>query len=166
MRTSQTTSRAFTLIELVLVLAIIATCAAVVAPFLGGFARGRVLPNTATQFAATARWCRTQAISEGVVYRLNFDAENGKWWVTKGEGKLFKPVTDEMGKEYVLPEGLVIETTLQPSDDGLYASFDPAGRSTAAAFRLKSGEQWIEVVCDTPLGAYRILPPGQSVMQP
>jgi prepilin-type N-terminal cleavage/methylation domain-containing protein len=165
MRATTTASRGFTLFELVLVMAIIAVCAAVVAPYLGGFARGRVLPNTATQFAATARWCRSQAISEGVTYRLNFDAENGKWWVTKGDGKIFKPVTDELGKEYVLPEGLVIETTLQPAEDGLYATFDPAGRSTTAAFKLKSGENWIEVVCDTPRSSYRILPPGQSVMQ-
>jgi type II secretion system protein H len=165
MRAFHTVSRGFTLFELVLVMAIIAVCAAVVAPYLGGFARGRVLPNTATQFAATARWCRSQAISEGVIYRLNFDAENGKWWVTKGDGKLFKAVTDEMGKEFVLPEGLVIETNLQPAEDGLYASFDPAGRTVPAAYRLKSGENWVEVVCETPLSSYRILPAGQSVMQ-
>ena len=153
----------FTLIELVLVLAIIAVCAAVVAPSLAGFTRGRVLPNTAAQFAATARWCRSQAISEGVTYRLNFDADAGKWWVTKGEGTVFKQVTDELGKEYPLPEGLVIKTDLQSAEDGLYASFDPAGRTQPAMFRLESGDNWVEVVCETPLSSYRILPPGQSV---
>jgi type II secretion system protein H len=163
--TRRSRNLAFTLIELVLVLAIIAVCASVVAPYLAGFTRGRVLPNTAAQFAATARWCRAQAIGEGVIYRLNFDADNGKWWVTKGEGKVFKEVPDEMGKEYTLPEGLVIKTDLQPSEDGLYVTFDPAGRTVAATFRLESGDNWIEVICDTPLSSYRILPPGQSASQ-
>jgi len=155
-------ARAFTLIELVLVLAIIAVCAAVVAPYLGGFARGRILPNTASEFVATARWCRLQAASEGATYRLNFDADQGKWWVTKGEGNVFKEVDDEMGRPYILPEGLVIKTNLQPADDGLYATFDAAGRTKPATFRFESGENWVEVICDTPLSAYRILPAGQS----
>lgn len=155
----------FTLIELLLVLAIIAICATVVAPSLAGFTRGRVLPNTAGQLAATARWCRSQAISEGLTYRLNFDADAGKWWVTKGQGTTFNPVTDELGRDYILPEGLVIKTNLKPADDGLYASFDPAGRTQPAAFRLESGSNWVEVACETSLSSYRILPPGESVMQ-
>src|ERR1041384_7735966 len=112
----------FTLIELVLVLAIICVCAMVVAPYLGGFTRGRVLPNTAAQFAATARWCRVQAITQGFSYRMNFDAGGGKWWVTKDDGTTglsFAEVPDEMGKEYTLPDGVLIETNLKPSEDGL-----------------------------------------------
>ena len=44
----------FTLMELVLVLAVIAICAAIAAPTLRGFAKGRLLPNTATELVTTA----------------------------------------------------------------------------------------------------------------
>ena len=101
----------FTLMELVLVLAVIAICAAIAAPNLRGFAKGRLLPNTATALVTTARWCRVQALSEGTEYRLNFDTMGGKWWVTKADdtGVTFANVTEEFGREYTVPEGITIQ---------------------------------------------------------
>src|SRR3954462_8563114 len=92
---------AFTLIEIVLVLMVIAICAMVAAPKLANFSKGRALPNSATALATTARWCRVQALSEGVTYRLNLDPTGNRYWVTKadGTGINFTQVTNDMGRE-------------------------------------------------------------------
>ena len=157
----------FTLMELVLVLVVIAICAAISAPNLRGFARGRTLPNTATALMTTARWCRVQALSDGVEYRLNLDAAASKWWVTKddGTGANFTDVTDDLGREYAMPEGVTIsDITFQgqmpAADVGTYISFRPGGKTDAAKITLSSGDFTVVVGCDTPLGSYRVLEGG------
>jgi prepilin-type N-terminal cleavage/methylation domain-containing protein len=69
--------RAFTLVELVLVMVVIAVVAAMVMPSLSGTARGRRLGDTANQIVALARMARTQSVTEGKMYRLNIDPNGG-----------------------------------------------------------------------------------------
>ena len=157
---------AFTLIELVLVMAIVAIVCMIAAPSLAGFTRGRVLPNSATQFAATARWCRAMAISDGLNYRLNIDAAGRYWWCSKdsGDGTTFVPINDQfMGQMYPLPAEVSIQPLdLVPNDNGLYVAFDPAGHTTPATFRLHYQDNWIDITCDTPLSSYHVLKPGEQ----
>ena len=157
----------FTLMELVLVLVVIAICAAIAAPNLRGFARGRTLPNTGTALMTTARWCRVQALSDGVEYRLNLDASAGKWWVTMddGTGTNFTDVTDDLGREYTMPEGVTIsDITFQgqipASDAGTFISFRPGGRTDVAQITLSSDNFNVVVGCDTPLGSYHMIEGG------
>ena len=150
------------MIELVLVLAILAICAMIAAPGLGGFARGRILPNTATDLVTTARWCRVQALSEGVTYRLNMDVDGRRWWVTKddGSGVNFTPVVADLGKEYTLGEGLVMETTILAVNGETYISFGPGGRTDVGTITLVVDPARATIACDTPLGTYHIVPPA------
>jgi Tfp pilus assembly protein FimT len=153
--------------ELVLVLVVIAICAAIAAPNLRGFAHGRKLPNTATALMTTARWCRVQALSDGVEYRLNLDASANKWWVTMddGTGTNFTDVTDDLGREYAIPEGVTIsditfQSQMPASDAGIFISFRPGGKTDAAKITLSSDNFTIAVGCDTPLGSYRVMEGG------
>ena len=154
----------FTLIELVLVLMIIAICAAIAAPTLSGFARGRALPNASIELVTTARWCRVKALSDGLQYRLNFDTTAGKWWVTKDDGNTaFADVTEDMGREYIVPEGVVIaniEFQTAPdarSDAGTYISFFPGGKTEVAKVTLTYEDHSAIIECDTPLGSYHVV---------
>jgi len=154
----------FTLMELVLVLVVIAICAAIVAPNLRGFAHGRTLPNTATALMTTARWCRVQALSDGLEYRLNLDTSAGKWWVTKddGTGANFTGVADDLGREYTMPEGVTIsdisfQSQMAASDAGTFISFRPGGRTDVAHITLSSDNFTVAVACDTPLGSYHVV---------
>jgi type II secretion system protein H len=154
----------FTLIELVLILAVIAICAAIAAPDLRGFAKGRMLPNTATALATTARWCRVQALSEGVEYRLNLDVPTGKWWVTKADdtGANFTTVPDDFGREFTIPEGIVIQsiafkTEVETSDQGAFISFRPGGQTDPATITLASANNSVQVACEAPLGSYHVV---------
>ena len=153
----------FTLMELVLVLLILAMCAAAAAPALRGFSRGRRLPNTAQELALAARWCRVQAISEGTTYRLNIGVKDSRYWVTKldPETQTYVPVkTDFMPEETVLPEGISIDTTIAADGDLQYISFDPAGRTDVATIELSAEGSVIDVSCDRPFGVYKVVSGG------
>jgi Tfp pilus assembly protein FimT len=143
----------------VLVLVIIAICAAVAAPTLSGSTRARALPNTATEFITTTRWCRVQALSDGVHYRLNLNVDEGKWSVTKddGTGINFIPVTNPMASEFKLPEGVSMEPNIKAVDGEVHIDFGPGGRTQVGSVRFIYGDASLEVKCDAPMGSYHLV---------
>src|SRR5208282_6345453 len=64
------TSRAFTLIELILVMTMMIIVLGVVFPSLEGFFHGRNLDNEARQFLSLTRYGQSRAISEGIPVEL------------------------------------------------------------------------------------------------
>lgn len=64
------TKRAFTLIELILVMTVMIVALAIIFPSLEGFSRGRSLDNEARQFLELTRYGQSRAISEGVPVEL------------------------------------------------------------------------------------------------
>src|SRR5207249_1124035 len=89
------TSRAFTLIELILVMALLAVVLAISAPSLSRFFRSRSLDSEARRFMALTRAAQSRAVSEGVpmvlwlatkehAYGLN-GAKSFGWRGTRGE---------------------------------------------------------------------------------
>lgn len=67
----------FTLIELILVMALLTMTAAVSAPVLSRFFRGRALDSEARRLLALTREAQSRAVSEGVPVDLWVDAEKG-----------------------------------------------------------------------------------------
>lgn len=71
-------TRAFTLIELVLVLALLVVAVSIVAPHMSGFIRGQALDSEARRLAAVLHAGQARAISEGMPMVLWIDAkQNG-----------------------------------------------------------------------------------------
>src|ERR1043165_7901245 len=66
--------QAFTLIELILVMAILSIVLAVAAPSLSNFFRGRSLDSEARRFVALTRYGQSRAVSEGVPMVLWLDS--------------------------------------------------------------------------------------------
>jgi hypothetical protein len=131
----------------------------VAGPKLGNFARGRALPNAAIELATTARWCRVMALNDGVKYRLNLDADEGRYWVTKddGTGLNFTEVTSEMGRETFLPEGIVMSCPDIPvEEDGVYLTFSPGGQKDIGVITLMSDSRTLNITCETPSAPYRV----------
>jgi len=72
-------ARAFTLIELLLVLSLLSVVIAVESPTLARFFRGRNLDAEAQRFLALTRYGQNRAVAEGIPMVLWMDAENGQY---------------------------------------------------------------------------------------
>jgi type II secretion system protein H len=150
--------RGFTLLELVLVLVIISAALAMVAPALRGWNRGSRLYDTATEFAAAARWARTQAISTGRVHRLRVDPATASYWVMSQRGEEFVDEDLDLGRLTTLPEGFAIELTGQQGKPIEYVEFDPAGGTQPAQARIESDQgKWLLVQCLSPADRFRVV---------
>jgi type II secretion system protein H len=126
----------FTLLELVLVMAIIAILSAIVIPSLSGFSRGRKLSNVTGHLIAVANVARAHAMIDGVVYRLNFDLNTKRYWLTVQQDDGSFANGDEQDLNYTIPDGIDIGTDLPAQSDGTYVEFQPSGRVSTATIRL------------------------------
>ena len=78
--------RAFTLIELILVMVLLAVVIAVVAPSLSNFFRGRELDSEARRFVSLARYGQNQAVSVGSPMILWMDQTEGTYGLREQDG--------------------------------------------------------------------------------
>jgi prepilin-type N-terminal cleavage/methylation domain-containing protein len=101
---------AFTLLELVLVMLIIAIMAGILAPALGRFTAGRAVDNFGRRMVGAAQYARAQSISEARIYRLNFDRNTGQFWLTVDTGGgNFQPPTGDYNQHYSAPDGVKMQ---------------------------------------------------------
>ena len=150
---------AFTLVELILVLAILTLVVAMIAPSLRGFSTGRTHRNMANTILALTRYARTQAIAEGRTYRLNFDASDKELWLTYEDGSTFRAPGNDFGEHMAVSEGLQMQSDVAAKQDGnRYVEFHPSGRTDPARVRVtnRMGET-IEIACLSPTESFRIL---------
>lgn len=169
----------FTLVELVLVLALLAVIMGMAAPSLRGFAKGSRMRNTAESLAATARWARAQAIVQGKVYRLEIGSGQVPFTVSRQDGQEFVSVSPPGIGVKELPDGVTI--TLLGADGSNFQSrhaisvssqstagsaggsqpavyFLPTGRTDPAMFRLEgTNGSKMDVVCLTPSENFQVV---------
>lgn len=101
-------SRAFTLIELMLVMAILLVVLAVSFPSLRGFFRGRHLDHEARRFISLTRYAQNRAISEGYPMVLWVDVKEGTYGMQAQTGYLDE---DDKSVEYEIHETLKMEVS-------------------------------------------------------
>ena len=77
---------AFTLIELILVMALLVIVIAVAAPSLANFFRGRTIDSEARQLVSLARYGQSRAVSEGVPMVLWLDTKRGTYGLRQETG--------------------------------------------------------------------------------
>jgi prepilin-type N-terminal cleavage/methylation domain-containing protein len=156
-------SRGFTLIELMLVMALIVIMSAIIAPTLRGFALGRRTKDSAAMIVGVAQYGRTAAMSEGRVYRLNFDPTAGQVWLTAENGTQFQPPTGEYGERFQVQDGVKFSVDVAPQQDGQYIQFQPTGRTDTAHIVLTGPRgDTIEVACATPTETFHVLTPAEE----
>jgi len=98
--------RGFTLIELILVMALLTVVISLTAPKLSRFFHGRTLDSEARRLLALTRSGQSRAVSEGVPMDLWVDAERGEF------GLAAEPsfeTSDPKAVEFALDSGLKIE---------------------------------------------------------
>ncbi len=151
----------FTLLELVLVLAILTVVMALIAPSLQGFAAGRSGKNLATNLIALTNYARTQSVTEGRAYRLNFDPAARTFFLTYESGATFQAPEGDFGQPVQIAQGLSVETTIPQLDDGQYVTFRSDGRTDAASIRITDRfSSTVEVACLSATETYKVVSPG------
>ena len=153
-----------TLLELILVMLILSTVLAMAAPSLRGFFASRRIYDSAAHILALTQWARSQAISEGIVYRLNFDTRDCTYWLTAQKAGAFEPLETELGQVYTLPKDLELELEdIEQKDQDVFLAFTPHGTMTAGTVRLtdRSGRV-LEVTCPTVTESFSIVEPEQT----
>jgi type II secretion system protein H len=98
--------RGFTLIELILVMALLTIVLSVGAPALARFFRGRTLDSEARRFLSLTRYGQSRAVSEGVPMVLWIDAKQGLYGLEAEVGYLDE---DRKALEFLLHEDLLVE---------------------------------------------------------
>src|SRR4051812_18628946 len=96
---------AFTLIELLLVVLKITIVVGITVPSLRGVAANSTVDEVSGQLLALTHYARSQAVAEGVAYRLNVDVNNRTYYLTKQDGADFVELGIEFGRVFDVPEG-------------------------------------------------------------
>lgn len=139
----------FTLIELIVVMALLATVLAIAAPSLSRFFHSRTLDSEARRFLALTRYAQSRAVSEGIPMLLWIDPDRGAY------GLMAEPTyTDQDDKaiEFTLDETLQIQVepqlTSQSSTAGLISASHFSNRLqtikfTPDGFVSETSPEWI-----------------------
>jgi len=155
-------ARAFTLLELIVVMMLIAAILAIATPSLISFSKGRRLGYASDQLLALARYARTQSITRGIDFRLNIDPAQRVYWLTMQNGPSFDTVQPDpsaapgathfdqvgnsFGTRFSLPDGVTVDFSALPQQDGQYVQFYPTGRCDPATVVLTdSNRQTVEL---------------------
>ena len=145
--------RAFTLIELIIVMGLLAIVISVGMPSLQGFFHGRTLDSEARRLLTLTRHGQSRAVSEGIPMILWVDAREGTYGLQAQAGYLDE---DKRANEYELGQGLEIEasappinsvtsTGTQPNRSAQKAGELPMIRFTPDGFIADSSPEHIEI---------------------
>ena len=151
--------KGFTLLELILVMVILSSVLAMAAPSLSGFFGSRQTHDTAAQILALTQLARSQAISEGIVYRLNFDTTERTYWLTAQQAGIFEKLKTGLGQIFTLPKDMVMELEdIEQDDMERFLAFTPQGTVTAGTVRLIDRRGMaLEVTCPTVTESFSIV---------
>ena len=146
----------FTLLELVLVMLIVTVAMGLAAPSLRGWSAGTALTGSAEDMYMLTRLARTQAITNGVIYRIKFQSQDGKFQLMMQKGTQFVAVPGGFGKVYTVPPEGRLELTVTtdpnaPQDTLECINFFPTGRTQTSVVKItdKTGAM-MQIKCDSP----------------
>lgn len=147
--------------ELVLVLLILTIAMAIAAPSLRNFWKGNRVKDAGEQLAYITRLARTQAISDGAVYRLGIDQDGAGYalYVQQAEGFVIIP-----SNNFALPEETRLEVTKVDGSSADHIDFFPNGRTEPATIRLSAaGYNDIVLMCPSPTETFSLVGPDGGV---
>jgi prepilin-type N-terminal cleavage/methylation domain-containing protein len=155
-------SRAFTLMELILVMLIAATALAIAAPHVGGWSRGARLRNCAEEFVRMTRLARSRAVTDAAVYRIQLDTATVNFKLLVQQGTEFVDVQKSLGRNAAPLKNATIELVRMGTEltDSAADSIDfyPTGRTQPMRIIITddAGHK-IGIECATPAEDFRVV---------
>lgn len=108
--------RAFTLIELIIVMALLLVVMGISFPSLKNFFKGRALDSEARRFLSLTRYAQSRAVAEGLPMTLWIDAQERTYGLQAQAGYVD---LDRKAVEYDLDEDLTVEVSAPPAGNVL-----------------------------------------------
>jgi general secretion pathway protein H len=168
LKTRQPLEAGFTLIEMMVVIVIIAICAAVVIPRLPS-PEGSRLKSSARNLASGIRFLNDQAVITKSVYRLKLNlAENSTSIVKVSAIGDELPPDDQFMGHRLVEEGIGIEDVTLPrlgtvSEGEVVIPFGPGGTTDCVTIHLKGGAQHYTIIAYPSGGKVKVLEGYQEV---
>jgi len=129
----------FTLIELAIVVLLISVLVGLSTPLFRRTFSDIELKNSSYDIAKLINYAQETAVIEKANYRMNFDTDRGKYWLTKldlsEESPRYKRLKDKYGRVFSAPEGSILR--IKHNEITLY----PNGRSDAAELVIANKNQ-------------------------
>lgn len=148
---------AFTLIELVIVLMIIALTTSLAAPSLGGWSDGSKMRNACDDFLSTVRLARGQSILSATEYVLMIDRNSNTYALNTRTAGTLAPAPGEWGAAVELPTGFTIDL-VNGGEAGTSIVFYPDGRATPAIVRIVSARGAVrEIASNAPAEPFSVV---------
>jgi prepilin-type N-terminal cleavage/methylation domain-containing protein len=153
------TTRAFTFIELLLAMTILAILVTMAVPSMGRSVRRLGLRDAALTLASNLRYAQTKAITEAAPVRVTFRQGSGEYYLETSSRDGAAPMTrvaGVAGRTFQLPEGVTFAKLDLLADDGVTAAealtFQPDGRGSLGTIRIAGADGTLEVSLTRRLG--------------
>jgi general secretion pathway protein H len=143
-------NKGFSLVELIVVLALISLSLSLVVPSLSRFSKTIELKSATKKISGILRYCRSEAVNKGWAYQVLFDQDLREVRIQpveeeREQGKKFQGKVWASNKVYPLPEGIrfkEIKTTSPQFPSDLPAiEFYPNGGSNGGTILLGSQDR-------------------------
>jgi general secretion pathway protein H len=168
LKTRQPLEAGFTLIEMMVVIVIIAICAAVVIPRLPS-PEGSRLKSSARNLASGIRFLNDQAVITKGIYRLKLNlTENSTSIVKLSANGDELPPDDQFMNRKLVEEGIGIEDVTLPrlgtvSEGVVEIPFGPGGIQDGLTIHLKGGAQHFTIIAYPSGGRVKVLEGYQEI---
>lgn len=142
-------SSGFTLLEILLVMAVIAMISAMAYPTVTGWFRGETLKSASDSVRAAVAMARHLAIEEGEPYRLAIVEGMGNIRTAPDRDDAWPgPIDPSEEFEDALPQGIILEVEMA----GIPAPVDMGSKKTSMEKGQVSGQSWVTVATFYPDG--------------
>lgn len=133
--------RAFTLLELILVLLIVAIMLGVVSARMTGLHKRSKIDNAAAMTLAMMDQCRHRAVNDGTTYRLAIEPDKRRAWIEKLTPTGYRQATLTDGEYFTWETSLTFESDA-PLEEGMwYVPFRPDGSTQPMQIELRQQGQ-------------------------
>lgn len=159
-RSSRRTS-AFSLLELILVMLVLALAAALSVPTLSRFARGRETADAAAHLLAVIQYAQDRAIATASTHRLYVSADTNSYHIASRRDGTIVALAEEAGRTFYMPQTVTLTwDAAEETQQRGYIQFDPDGGHDTVIIRItgRDGEVYT-IGCHSPSEPYRIETP-------